>query len=46
MASQLIVPVILALGDGPWWGLGKVHPQGPKYPQTYDMAKSTVGSPA
>lgn len=41
MASQLIVPVILALGDGPWWGLGKVHPQGPKYPQTYDMAKST-----
>ena len=24
-----------------WWGLGKVHPKGPKYIQTWDMAKST-----
>ena len=25
-----------------WWGLGKVHPKGPKYIQTWDMAKSTA----
>ena len=30
-----------AAGDGPWWGLGKVHPKGAKYKQTWDMAKST-----
>ena len=41
------VPVLVlgltatALADGPWWGLGKVHPKGPKYMQTWDMAKST-----
>ena len=28
-----------ALGDGPWWGLGKVFPKGPKYKQTWDMGE-------
>jgi hypothetical protein len=38
-AAAALVP--LAAADGPWWGLGKVTPKGPKYVQTWDMAKST-----
>ena len=46
VATVLLIPgslVTLAAGMvyGPWWGLGKVHPRGPKYKQTWDMAKST-----
>jgi hypothetical protein len=38
----LVSLTTLARGDGPWRGLGKVHPKaGPKYKQTWDMARST-----
>lgn len=33
--------LLVAVSDGKWWGDGKVHPKGPKYIQTWDMAKST-----
>jgi hypothetical protein len=41
VTTLLLLPS-LATADGPWWGLGKVTPRGPKYIQTWDMAKSTV----
>jgi hypothetical protein len=44
LALALALPAMASAGPQhrlQWWGLGKVHPKGPKYIQTWDMAKST-----
>ena len=41
VAVVIAAALPFATAYGPWWGLGRVTPKGPKYVQTWDMAKST-----
>lgn len=43
LALVLVLAPSGSRGDGPWWGLGKVHPKGARYKQTYDMGACRRG---